>query len=227
MKLFGHRDVAFVWRRKGEAFNPQKTAPTVKHGRASIMLWGCFSASGPGNLVKVDGIMKKEQYIKILEQNIKQSADKLRLGEQWRFQQDNDPKHTAKLVKAWFLKNDVSILEWPSQSPDLNPIKNLRRELKKRVMARKPSNIKNLETFAKEEWAKIPVDRGAYAGGAGGAAAPPALFQGGAGGQAVPFETELLQMRNTLSNLIVILSSSFLLREAASRKSSLLSIHNQ
>ena len=158
MKLFGHRDVAFVWRRKGEAFNPQKTVPTVKHGRASIMLWGCFSASGPGNLVKVDGIMKKEQYIKILEQNIKQSADKLRLGQQWRFQQDIDPKHTAKLVKAWFLKNDVSVLEWPSQSPDLNPIKNLRRELKKRVMARKPSNIKNLETFAKEEWAKIPVE---------------------------------------------------------------------
>ena len=122
------------------------------------MLWGCYSANGPGNLVKVDGIMKKEQYIKILEENIKQSADKLRLGQQWKYRQDNDPKHNAKLVKAWFLENNVSVLERPSQSPDLNPIENLRRELKKRVMARKPSNIKNLETFAKEEWAKIPVE---------------------------------------------------------------------
>ena len=57
------------------------------------MLWGCSSASGPGNLVKVDGIMKKEQYIKILEENIKQSTEKLHLGQHWTYQQDNDPKH--------------------------------------------------------------------------------------------------------------------------------------
>ena len=156
LELFGHMDAEYVWRKKGEAYKPKNTVPTVKHGGGNIMLWGCFSSSGTGNLVKVQGIMKKEDYISILEKNVKESAERLQLINNWKFQQDNDPKHTAKIVKKWFRENNVDVLEWPSQSPDLNPIENLWRELKSRVMARKPTNLTQLEAFAKEEWANIP-----------------------------------------------------------------------
>uniref|UniRef100_A0A8C5PAV5 Tc1-like transposase DDE domain-containing protein n=1 Tax=Leptobrachium leishanense TaxID=445787 RepID=A0A8C5PAV5_9ANUR len=60
---------------------------------------------------------------------------------------------------AWLQIKGWNILEWPSQSPDLNPIENLWWDLKKAVAVRKPKNVTELEAFAHDEWAKIPVDR--------------------------------------------------------------------
>ena len=68
---------------------------------------------------------------------------------------DNDPKHTSKVVGKWLKDNKVKVLEWPSQSPVLNPVENLWAELKKRVRARRPTNLSQLHQLCQEEWAKI------------------------------------------------------------------------
>ncbi|KAI3374619.1 hypothetical protein L3Q82_021193 [Scortum barcoo] len=103
--------------------------------------------------------MNAAKYRDILEENLFQSAQDLRLGQRFTFQQDNDPKHTAKITKEWLRNNSVTILDWPSQSPDLNPIEHLWRDLKMAVHQRSPSNLTELERICKEEWQRIPKSR--------------------------------------------------------------------
>ena len=124
-ELFGHQGKRYVWRKPDASHHPKNTI----HGGGS-MLWGCFSAAGPGKLVGVEGKMDGAKYRDILEQNLCQSACNLRLGRRFTFQQDDGPKHTAKAALEWFKGKHLNVLEWSCQSPDLNPIENLWLDLK-------------------------------------------------------------------------------------------------
>ncbi|KAK3572521.1 hypothetical protein QTP86_034309 [Hemibagrus guttatus] len=111
IELFGLNGKRHVWRKPGTAHHLANTIHTVKHGGGSIMLWGCFSAAGTGRLVRMEGKMNSAMYRDILDENLLQSALDLGLGRWVILQQDNDPKHTAKITKEWLRDNSVNVLE--------------------------------------------------------------------------------------------------------------------
>lgn len=92
--------------------------------------WGCYGGVRP--LFWIKETMTKEVYKDILN-DIMLPYARQNMVINWVFQQDNDPKHSSKLVKKWFEENQVSVMTWPAQSPDLNPIENLWSKVKKAI----------------------------------------------------------------------------------------------
>ena len=105
------------------------------------MLLACFSAAGTGRLVRIEAQMNGAKYREFLNENLLQSAQNIRLGRRFTFQQDNNPKLTAKTTQEWLRDKSLNVLEWPSQSPDLNLIKHLWRDLKIAVQKHSTSNL--------------------------------------------------------------------------------------
>ncbi|KAK0148824.1 Transposable element Tcb2 transposase [Merluccius polli] len=75
------------------------------------------------------------------------------------FQQDNAPCHKARIISDWFLEhdNEFTVLKWPPQSPDLNPIEHLwdvvEREI--RIMDVQPTNLQQLRDAIMSIWTKL------------------------------------------------------------------------
>ena len=74
------------------------------------------------------------------------------------FMQDNAPCHKAKVVISYLSEQDFKIMDWPPQSPDLNPIENLWKTLGVKVMERNPTNTEDLWVKLQEEWSKISIE---------------------------------------------------------------------
>ncbi len=112
-------------------------------------------AAGVGELHFIDGIMNSKMYCSILKEKMLPSLRAL--GRRALFQHDNDPKHTSKATVGFLKKNRVKVIQWPSMSPDLNPIEHLWGILKRQVEHHSPSSIQSLKEVILEEWKKIDL----------------------------------------------------------------------
>ncbi len=151
---FGNQGLR-VWRKSGEAQNPCCLKSSVKFPQ-SVMLWAAMSSAGVGPLCFLKSTVNAAIYQEILEHFMLPSADKLYGDADFIFQQDLAPAHTAKSTKSWLNDHGVGVLDWPANSPDLNPIENLWGIVKRKMRDTRPNNADDLKATVKETWASIP-----------------------------------------------------------------------
>jgi hypothetical protein len=156
--LFGSDGIEWCWRKPGQRLDPRFTKKKLKHGGGKVTVWGMITAFGVGHIVRIEGNLNKELYTEILEDDALGSFHDLGLDYgNFYFQQDNDPKHTSKLVQQWFANKHMDLLPWPPNSPDISIIENLWDHLARRVRARlpHPTSEEDLWILLQEEWYRI------------------------------------------------------------------------
>jgi transposase len=152
-----------IWRSSSERYNTACITPSFKSGRTSVMVWGCFmwGKLGPLVILSKDQRFDSKKYVNILEEHLldfwmEQSEE---IGYVV-FQEDNSPIHTSKLAKQWRESMDIQSLQWPPNSPDLNPIEHIWYILKTTIqkMEPRPMTIPSTIAAIRKAWNKLDVN---------------------------------------------------------------------
>ncbi|GFW00437.1 transposable element Tcb2 transposase [Trichonephila clavipes] len=130
-----------VRRRRGEKFHFDCVVQTVKHP-TKIMIWSVISGKGTGRLYVVKCMMRQDQYIDVLQNRlIPQLEEWFPNGEPYIFMQDGAPCHTSRSIKVFVAEQNIPLLDWTGNSPDMNTIENvwelMKREVAKDVITNK------------------------------------------------------------------------------------------
>ncbi len=144
-----------VWRKGGKDHSPSCLKSSVKFPQ-SVMIWAAMSSAGVGPLCFLKTNVTAPVYQYILEHFMLPSADQHFKDADFIFQQDLAPAHTAKSTKSWLNDHGVGVLDWPANSPDLNPIENLGGIVKRKMRNKRPKNADELKATVKETWASRP-----------------------------------------------------------------------
>ena len=111
---------------------------------ASVMIWGCFSAHGMGDLHICESTIDVEAYVGILERHMLPSRQQLFPETPCLFQQDNARPHSAWATTAWLHRHRVCVLDCHACSSDLSPVENVCHIMKRRIRQRRPRTVEQV-----------------------------------------------------------------------------------
>ena len=145
------------YRKNGEKPRPK---PRAKHP-IKVHVWGGISRKGATAVCIFEGIMTAPLYCDILQQTLVPFiAGNFPSPNTHRFMQDNDPKHTSRVAKDFFIQNNINWWRTPPESPDMNPIENLWHELKEYIRRDvKPRNKEQLVDGITQFWATVDTHK--------------------------------------------------------------------
>ncbi len=135
-----------------------KIVSTVQAAGGGVMVWGIFSLHTLCPLVPIGHCLNDKAYLSIVADHVHPFMTTVYHLLMY-FQQDNAPCHKAQLISDWFLEHDseFTLLKWPPQSPDLNPIEHLWDvvEWEIHIMDVQPTNLQQLCEALMSIWTKI------------------------------------------------------------------------
>jgi len=156
---YGSDGTKWVWKNNRVGMQARLVNETLKHGGGSLMMWGCMAWDGPGFISHIEAGLDAKLYVEILDECIPLTQEYYGIDPQdMVFQQDNDPKHTAKSTGRFLKEQEYNILFFPPNSPDLNPIENLWEHLERELAKypHPPGGIVKLWERIQEVWNDIP-----------------------------------------------------------------------
>ncbi len=128
-------------------------------GGGGAMVWGIFYWHTLGPLEPIEHHLNATANLSIVAEHVHPFMTTVYPSSDGYFQQDNAPCHKAQIISGWFLEhdNEFTLLKWPSQSPDLNPIEHIWDVVKQeiRIMDVQLTNLQQLRECYYVNMAKI------------------------------------------------------------------------
>ena len=129
----------------------QKPVINIPRHSPKIHIWGGISTRGTTPVHIFRENFNSIAYCNVINECLTETADLL-YPDGWKLQEDNSSIHKSKLSVSYKEERAIRCIDWPSCSPDLNPIENLWAVLKKRILNRAPKTIEDVKNYVDIEW---------------------------------------------------------------------------